>query len=219
MAIAALVMTFICFPIGLILGLVALLQINRSDGELGGNGVALAAVILSGLSVPMMGIVAGIAVPNFVRYSLRSKAAEVRMLMPSIVSAQMVAKEKYGRYLAAAPSASTVGSQKQFWGPQPCDPGCAYDNPSACTSFDCLELTMPEEVYFSYACEVSSDGANFTCAALGDLDGNGTPSLFVYGTGSGQIVAPTPSFGGQSPPCPQALADQVFECTAVPREF
>ena len=51
LAIAALVTSLVCCgPIGLILGLVSLNQINASQGSQGGKGMAIAGVVLGGLS-------------------------------------------------------------------------------------------------------------------------------------------------------------------------
>jgi len=51
LAIAALVTSLVCCgPIGLILGLVSLNQINSSQGRQGGKGMAIAGIVLGGLS-------------------------------------------------------------------------------------------------------------------------------------------------------------------------
>ncbi len=51
LAIAALVTSLVCCgPIGLILGLVSLNQINASQGRQGGKGMAIAGIVLGGLS-------------------------------------------------------------------------------------------------------------------------------------------------------------------------
>ena len=211
-AIVALILTFICFPLGLILGIIALVQIGNSNGELGGRGIALAAIIMSALAVPMMGIMAAIAIPNFVRYQLRAKAVEAKSTLRSIRNAQEMARQRYKRYLKAEPSLAAPGPAAQYWASAPCSPDCAYDQPSKCTSFDCLEFNPGAEVHFSYACETSADGAHFTCAALGDLDGDGIRSLFVYGTGDSEIVAPIPDFDGASPAC-RPRPNEVTKCT------
>ena len=214
MAIAALVMTFVCFPIGLILGILALVQINNAGGEIGGKGVALAAVIMSGLSVPFVAMLTAIAVPNFVRYQLRSKTAEARTNLRAIAAAQESSHRVYGRYLKAEASAPTPGPALTAWAAQPCDPACAYDQPAQCTSFDCIEFAPDRPMYFSYACEATEDGGHYTCAALGDLDDDGVNSLFVFGNGEADIVAPIPSFGGRAPQCRvQPTAGLVVDCT------
>jgi hypothetical protein len=55
LAIAALVTSLVCCgPIGLILGLVSLNQINASQGRQGGKGMAIAGIVLGGLSTAVM---------------------------------------------------------------------------------------------------------------------------------------------------------------------
>ena len=64
--------------VGLITGIVALRQIARSGGRLGGQGVATAGLITSGISValiPLVAILAAILLPVFA--SARSKAQDV----------------------------------------------------------------------------------------------------------------------------------------------
>jgi prepilin-type processing-associated H-X9-DG protein len=72
LAIAALILailglcTCVTAPIGLALGIIALVQMGR-DPQLKGYGVALAAVIVSGLAVLIIPILAAIMFPVFVR--------------------------------------------------------------------------------------------------------------------------------------------------------
>ena len=197
---------------GLVLGIIALVQIGNAQGELTGKGLALAAVIISALPVPL-GMCAAIAIPNFVRYQLRSKTAEARVNLASIRVAQESAKSRFGRYLKAEPSAQFVDMTKQLWGAMPCEASCSQEAADTCTSFDCMGFKPEGDVYYAYACEASEDGMHYTCAALGDLDGDGEYSLFVYGTGQNELVAPIPDFGGQSPGCLKSVANQVIDCS------
>ena len=57
LAIAAFVLSLMCFPIGLILGIIALVQLGKTDDK-SGKGLALAAVIISGAMLPVIGMLA-----------------------------------------------------------------------------------------------------------------------------------------------------------------
>jgi hypothetical protein len=68
LAIASLVLGIIgCFitsPIGLILGIVAMVKANRHPNEYGGKGLAIAGIVLNGLGLLFLPFIVAIAVPN-----------------------------------------------------------------------------------------------------------------------------------------------------------
>ncbi|HEX8370454.1 MAG TPA: DUF4190 domain-containing protein [Pyrinomonadaceae bacterium] len=68
LAIASLVLGLIgCFvtsPIGLILGIVAMVKANRRPSEYGGKGLAIAGIVLNGLGLLFLPVIVAIAVPN-----------------------------------------------------------------------------------------------------------------------------------------------------------
>lgn len=211
LAIVALVCTLMCWPLGLILGIVALVKINNSNGAMGGKGLALASVVISGLMVPVMGILAAIAIPNFVRYQNRSKSMEARTNLAMLRSLQESKHADWEHYLAVPPHGGVPGPAKAAWSAGPCNPGCSADAPEACGSFSCLDFQPYGQVYFRYACAVNEQGSAYTCAALGDLDGDGEYSLWAVTGGEGAPV-PVPDFSGRSPACPGLAPAQVTEC-------
>lgn len=92
LAIVALVLSFLCMPIGLILAIVALVRINKSNGALGGKTLAIVALVLNLVLVPTCGgIYAAIAIPNFIKFQCRSKQTEAK----SNLKALFVAEEMY----------------------------------------------------------------------------------------------------------------------------
>ena len=168
--------------------------------------------------VAMAGILSAIAVPNFIRYQLRAKTAEARANLGGIRVVQEAVRAEHGRYLPADPSGvEAPSSDKQPWTVKPCSDNCSPKRGRSCTSFACLGFVPDGSVYYAYACNVTGDGQNYTCAALGDLDDDGVMSLFVYGTGTERLVAPIPAFGEDTPSCPNATPGVVFDCT--PGEF
>jgi hypothetical protein len=64
--------------------------------------IVVVAVALLG-ALPCMGIVAAIAIPNFLRYQLRSKEAAARMELQELVLAEKGTALKGGRYVALGP--------------------------------------------------------------------------------------------------------------------
>lgn len=211
LAVAAFVLSLLCFPIGLILGVIALVQLGKSEDR-SGKGLALAAVIISAGMLPVLGILSAIAVPNFIRYQLRAKSSEARANLAMLRTLQESKHGDWGRYLRADPSGGSVGTAKVAFEVEPCSADCTADDPRACTSLACLSFTPMPNVYYRYACEVTEDGQHFTCAALADLDGDGDPGMYVVSSGEGRPVAPIPDFDGAAPPCAVGPGGQVTDC-------
>jgi type IV pilus assembly protein PilA len=104
LAIVALVCVFVCWPVGLILSIVALVRISGSNGALGGKTIAIVALCLNVLIVPMVGVMAAIAIPNFVKFQCRSKQSEARGNLKALYVAEeayRAAQDKYSADLGA----------------------------------------------------------------------------------------------------------------------
>jgi hypothetical protein len=95
LAIASLVLGIIgCFitsPIGLILGIVAMVKANRHPNEYGGKGLAIAGIVLNGLGLLFLPFVVAIAVPNLL--AARRMANEGSAI--STIRTLSVAEQKY----------------------------------------------------------------------------------------------------------------------------
>ena len=101
-AIASLVLGILSLPtIGLllvgamasvILGVVALVKASREPEEYGGKGMAIAGIVLSGMSIVVMpavvGIVAAIAIPGFLRARLSANEAAAIADVREVISAE-----------------------------------------------------------------------------------------------------------------------------------
>ncbi len=66
------------------------------------NGAVTIVVIVVAvfLAVPCLGILAAIAIPNFIRYQLRAKASEVPALVEGLVRSEQAALARGGKYVA-----------------------------------------------------------------------------------------------------------------------
>lgn len=218
-AIAALVLSILCMPVGFVLGIIAYIKINDSRGTMGGKGLAIVAMCMPVLMVPIIGILAAIAVPNFIRYQLRAKQSEAKFTLQAIKTSQEAFFADSGGYASSAPNPSApTANVKVAWESRPCPEDCKRDNLAACTELACIGYQASGPVYYRYACTATlpSEGvpAEFTCAAMGDLDGDGEPSVMVFGTGHGQktIQAPLPELAAQA--CAgQIPADELYDCT------
>jgi type IV pilus assembly protein PilA len=127
--------------------------------------------------VAIIGILAAIAIPNFVRFQLRSKAGEGKLNLVALRSAEGGYFGEYGTFVLMAPAPGAAGSavsNKVPWAP------CA--NPITLASpGHCIMGFYPEgPTHFVYAVNIGGgDGANagapdnqYFADAESDLDGD-----------------------------------------------
>jgi type IV pilus assembly protein PilA len=115
--------------------------------------------------VAIIGILAAIAIPNFLMFQLRSKTGEAKTNLAAIRTAEEGYFAEFGQYVAeATPQGGNLTSQKQVW-------------PTG-SGFDTLGWAPEGEVFYAYAVAVS--GSAYTADAQGDLDADGA-SLSDFG--------------------------------------
>ena len=129
--------------------------------------------------VAIIGILAAIAIPNFLKFQLRSKAGEGKLNLSGIRTAEesyFAETGTFRNWVSTPNAAGTLTSQKAQWGvvcnvpPVPLDPGF------------CFIGWEPEgDVYYNY--QVNTDGAagpnlvpsnQFYAAGESDIDGDAT---------------------------------------------
>lgn len=141
--------------------------------------------------VAIIGILAAIAIPNFIRYQLRSKTSEAKANVGAIrTSLTSFVSDFEGFPTIAATPAGAVNPQKQAW-PTPaadqCDVTCVKGSaiPATCTTFGCIGFRPEGRVFYSYevAQFATTAGAvvnEYEIVARGDLDGDGSNSTFAF---------------------------------------
>ncbi len=140
--------------------------------------------------VAIVSILAAVAVPNYVRYQLRVKAAESRVLLGSIITAQEAFLAEFEQYaeIAAIPAGISSG-EKRPWPIVACPSACSRTNTADCNSFECLGFNPETVVYYSYGTSrvvaTSGQTAEFGVGAAADLDADSTVGSFGYRTGNG----------------------------------
>jgi type IV pilus assembly protein PilA len=139
MAIASLVfgILFIFFPLSIpaiVFGHIALSQIKRSAGRLGGSGIAIAGLVLGYLGIaliPLILIIAAIAIPNLLRARIVANEA-------SAVSAIRIIDTAQVSYQAAYPAIGFAPDLASLGGAEPCTSSartaCLIENRLAQTS-------------------------------------------------------------------------------------
>jgi type IV pilus assembly protein PilA len=185
--------------------------------------------------VAIIGILAAIAIPNFIRYQLRSKTSEAKTVHGGIKTSQESFRAEYDAYvqvLTGTPDASGNRNFKTGWtgaapmGSAICNAMCnrvsisiAMSIPN-CTSYECIGYRPSGDLYYDYATAIIDSGIagtspEFTTCGQADLDSDGTRGGFVYGTGNrptsaSMVILAPPIINGMA--C-SALGPMV--CTAA----
>jgi type IV pilus assembly protein PilA len=167
--------------------------------------------------VVIVGVLALLAVWGMRRHLTNAKAAEVRVALPDIAKAAVMAYEKDTVAPSVlAPGASTPVLHRLCPGSGasvPASPeairGKKYPSTSRDwadhPSFRCLGFTLQQPQYYMYSYETTGSGTalgdGFVATGRGDLDGDGTLSTFLLrGTlQAGRVVDVAPSLEEEDP--------------------
>ncbi len=126
--------------------------------------------------VAIIGILAAIAIPNFLSFQLKSKTAEGKTNLAAIRTAEESYYAELGSYVSANASPdAALGPAKR-----------TYSDAVASMGFAELGWAPEGQVYFNYG--VATATAAFTASAGGDLDGDATPQQWGYST-NGSLAA------------------------------
>jgi type IV pilus assembly protein PilA len=133
--------------------------------------------------VGIIGVLAAIAIPNFLRYQLRTRVTETLTHLKGIGSSEDAYYAEHGTYVSVpsgVPAAMVGGTQRVPW------PGG--------TRFDVIGWSPDGGVVFQYAVQAddpSSSGAltRFTAETMADLDNDGVHSYYA-------LIRPLAGVGG-----------------------
>jgi type IV pilus assembly protein PilA len=116
--------------------------------------------------VSIIGILAAIAIPNFLAFQLKSKTAEVKANLAAIRTAEESYFAEFGLFVASAAfPAGSVSSQKQAW-------------PASAGGFDTAGWEPEGSVFFQYAVAIA--GAGYTASAIANLDNDDANQAWGY---------------------------------------
>ena len=139
--------------------------------------------------VAIIGILAAIAIPNFLRFQLRSKASEGKTNLAAIRTAEEGYFAEFGTYLPTMAFAGAPISSKQPW-----------PAPGAAGNFDTLGWAPEGDIFYQYAVGAAVPAAmapavEFHAAAHSDIDGDGMNNDWAY-------VKPIPGMAAYGGPAP-----------------
>ena len=164
--------------------------------------------------VAILGILAAIAIPNFLRYQLRSKTSEARTNIGVIRTSMEAFRGDFDGFptaIAATPGAAIANGQKGTFTITACPAGCNRANLAACTSFECIGYRPSGLVYYQYD-TADGDAFDFVIGATADLDADTTFGIFGYlADGNGDTTAGAPA--GLSTGCLATVVSEVQDCT------
>jgi type IV pilus assembly protein PilA len=120
--------------------------------------------------VAIIGILAAIAIPNFLRFQLKSKSSEGKVNIAAIRTAEESFLAEFGRYVSAAVSPATVpGAAKLPFYPVGGAPPVDFDE---------LGWAPEGQVFFQYA--VASSGNMLSISAAADIDADAANQAWGY---------------------------------------
>ena len=120
--------------------------------------------------VAIIGILAAIAIPNFLQYQLKAKTAEVKTNLAAIGTNQEAYRAETDNYMACAvaPAAAPLPTKQPWVGN---------------AGYTAIGFTPSGDVYYMYLVAVVAGAAGvpptYTATGTGDLDGDGANALFT----------------------------------------
>jgi type IV pilus assembly protein PilA len=126
--------------------------------------------------VAIIGILAAIAIPNFLRFQLKAKSSEGKTNLAAIRTAEESYYSEFGLYVSALASPNVVDKNLKI----------AFSNatngPNA--GFDRLGWSPEGWVFFNYVVAANGSFSEFTATAQADIDADGTYQTWGYKKGS-----------------------------------
>ena len=171
--------------------------------------------------VAIIGILAAIAIPNFIRFQLKSKSSEGKVNLAAIRTAEEGYMAEYGTYVAAtaspAATAAQLGATKMTF----------TQVDAAGLGFDQLGWSPEGKVYFQYEVVIDATNAAFAAAAAADIDADNTNQGWAYvktnnataptlggcsatGTWDATLATPAASLTDTVGPCDGGSGQSVF---------
>ncbi len=135
--------------------------------------------------VAIIGILAAIAIPNFIRFQLRAKSSEGKTNLAAIRTAEESYFAEFGTYVAAGVSPAILNVP----------PSTKQDFVNAAgvgAGFDQIGWAPEGQVYFIYDV-VTGTAGDYTAGASANIDAVGANQNWVYGRTAGVAGAAPPA--------------------------
>ena len=157
--------------------------------------------------VAIIGILAAIAIPNFIRFQLKAKTSEGKVNVAAIRTAEEAYFSEYGSYVAGTISPADNG-------------GTTKTNFTDEGGFGTIGWAPEGQVYFNY--QVAASTTAYVANAGADIDGNGTDQAWGYvhpapgsvDAGVSGTLGGTPCVGTGIPVGVDSVFNQVLPCSS-----
>ena len=147
--------------------------------------------------VAIIGILAAIAIPNFLRFQLKSKTSEGKVNIAAIRTAEEAYVAEFGTYVASGVNPTgSVDSLKHPW--------------VTGTGFDSIGWGPEGNVFFQYA--VNINGQGYAITAIADLDNDGTNQGWYYNKFNAGSAVGSAAHGTECTTALMATETQVAPC-------
>ena len=164
--------------------------------------------------VAIIGILAAIAIPNFLKYQLKSKTAEAKTNLGAIKTCEVAYKAEMDGYCSVAICPRAVGaltSSKVAWVTVP---AANLAVGGGAGSFEDIGFEPAGHIYYAYSVAIGLDSAGnvnqeYTADAVADLDGDGAALATAgqFGLTSSLLPALVGAVTGKQPAAPGAVED------------
>jgi type IV pilus assembly protein PilA len=164
--------------------------------------------------VAIIGILAAIAIPNFLRFQLRSKASEGKINLAGIRTAQEAYYAEVGSYVPwSTVPASMPAQNRTAWGVTCSNPPVSGD-PTICF----LGWEPEGDIYFQYQVTTNTNNSAFFGEAQSDIDADGNNN--VWGVDRANLAGSTVGGGVWctdvlNPQDGNTMINQVGPCDSV----
>jgi type IV pilus assembly protein PilA len=150
--------------------------------------------------VAIIGILAAIAIPNFLRFQLKAKSSEAKTNIAAIRTAEESYFAEWGVYVSADPSPPAIANNQKTQFSHGADLG-----------FNTVGWSPEGQVFFSYSVFSPNTLDAFTAAAYADIDNDTAQQYWGYRKGNNNAE----SFGGDTCMAADLTAETVMPCTAA----
>jgi type IV pilus assembly protein PilA len=153
--------------------------------------------------VAIIGILAAIAIPNFLRFQLKSKSSEGKVNIAAIRTAEASYLAEFGVYIGTGVAPLAVpGSSKAIFA----------EVAAVGADFNTLGWAPEGQVFFQYAVAINAGapGASYTATATADIDADAVTQQWGYVKQIGNTGA---GIAGQNAACG---LNGVWDAAAVP---
>ena len=159
------------------------------------SAIVIAVVVVALFAaIPCLGVVAAIAIPNFIRYQLRAKEAGVKAELAALAKAERSTAERTGRYVPLGPLPAGEPGRAKL--------PLSADERQVAGGVDWL---LEPATYGQYRVAVAEDDSGRQVASLcaeSDLDGDGVRAVYV-------VFLPLPGGGAPPAPCTTPVEDDA----------